>query len=277
MEITNTGLLSHISEEVITTAYCWKITLSNGNTIGLTDFDNDLKIENVLYHSSPGTKLVLINCESHASTAQTEVLVGTQITEADLRHGLLNSAQVEIFFINYTKISLGLFTLFEGAVSDVEICGNKIIMQLVGTLCNVLDNRVGALFSPQCRAQFCDSKCKLNAEKFTRFGHVSAVLEKFKTFQDSSLSAADYYYKHGIVRFLTGQNKQISTEVRSNSSNTVYLSTRVPYPIRIGDRYSILAGCDKNFDTCVTKFKNAENFRGEPHVPNTHMIYNIVD
>ncbi|MFV9838713.1 MAG: DUF2163 domain-containing protein [Aaplasma endosymbiont of Hyalomma asiaticum] len=277
MEITETELLSHLSEEVITTAYCWKITLPNGNTIGLTDFDNDLKIENMLYHSSPGARLRLISCESHTSTAQTEVLVGTQITEADLRHGPFNSAQVKISLTNYAKTSLGLFTIFEGTVSEVEICNNKIIMQLVGTLCNVLVNKVGVLFSPQCRAQFCDAACKLNAERFTKFGHVSAVLEKYRTFRDSSLSAADCYYKHGIVRFLSGQNKQIAVEVRSNSLNTIYLGSRVPYPIRIGDRYSILAGCDKNFNTCVTKFKNTENFRGEPHVPDPHLIYHIVD
>ncbi|MBM3617735.1 MAG: beta tubulin, partial [Alphaproteobacteria bacterium] len=34
-----------------------------------------------------------------------------------------------------------------------------------------------------------------------------------------------------------------------------------------GDAYEAFAGCDKSFGTCRTRFSNAVNFRGEPHVP----------
>jgi uncharacterized phage protein (TIGR02218 family) len=38
------------------------------------------------------------------------------------------------------------------------------------------------------------------------------------------------------------------------------------YKLEIGDEYSIIAGCDKNFSSCITKFDNALNFRGEPYI-----------
>jgi len=34
-----------------------------------------------------------------------------------------------------------------------------------------------------------------------------------------------------------------------------------------GDKYRAVIGCDKRFETCIKKFNNAVNFRGEPHVP----------
>ena len=277
MKITESELLSHISQEVVTISYCWKITLANGDTIGLTDCDRDLEIENVLYHSNSGASLKLVNSGSHTNIVLVEMFVNTLITEADIRHGLFNAAFVKIFLTNYEKTSQGSFTIFAGTVSETTICNNKIVLQLLGTINSVLSNKVGALFSPQCRAQFCDYECKLDEKQFTKLGHVSTVLEKYKTFKDGSLSAPYRYYRYGIIRFLTGNNKQITVEVRTNSHDTVYLNSRVPYPIRVGDQYSILAGCDKNFHTCATKFKNAENFRGEPHVPDSHSIYHIID
>jgi uncharacterized phage protein (TIGR02218 family) len=37
--------------------------------------------------------------------------------------------------------------------------------------------------------------------------------------------------------------------------------------IFVGDKYSILAGCDKTFSMCKSKFNNTVNFRGEPYIP----------
>jgi uncharacterized phage protein (TIGR02218 family) len=41
----------------------------------------------------------------------------------------------------------------------------------------------------------------------------------------------------------------------------------MPYPIAVGDGYSLVPGCDKLLSTCGTKFANVSNFRGEPHLP----------
>jgi uncharacterized phage protein (TIGR02218 family) len=31
-------------------------------------------------------------------------------------------------------------------------------------------------------------------------------------------------------------------------------------------------GCDKRFQTCVSRFANAANFRGEPHLPGNDLL-----
>ena len=43
----------------------------------------------------------------------------------------------------------------------------------------------------------------------------------------------------------------------------------MPFTVNTGDNYSMIAGCDKTFETCKTKFSNTINFRGEPYVPGT--------
>jgi uncharacterized phage protein (TIGR02218 family) len=38
-------------------------------------------------------------------------------------------------------------------------------------------------------------------------------------------------------------------------------------PVTPGDRFRVVAGCDKRADTCRAKFDNLLNFRGFPHIP----------
>ena len=39
-----------------------------------------------------------------------------------------------------------------------------------------------------------------------------------------------------------------------------------------GDALTLTAGCDRRFATCRTRFANAENFRGFPHIPGNDYV-----
>ena len=43
-------------------------------------------------------------------------------------------------------------------------------------------------------------------------------------------------------------------------------------PVEIGCRVELREGCDKRFETCVNRFANAVNFRGEPHLPGADLL-----
>jgi uncharacterized phage protein (TIGR02218 family) len=47
----------------------------------------------------------------------------------------------------------------------------------------------------------------------------------------------------------------------------------MPYPVAVGDQFTISAGCDRSMGTCIGRFNNIVNFRGEPYVPGTDTIY----
>ena len=43
-------------------------------------------------------------------------------------------------------------------------------------------------------------------------------------------------------------------------------------PVEVGCRIELREGCDKRFETCVSRFANAINFRGEPHLPGNDLL-----
>jgi uncharacterized phage protein (TIGR02218 family) len=61
-------------------------------------------------------------------------------------------------------------------------------------------------------------------------------------------------------------------EVRDFSGGRFGLFLPMPNAIVIGDCFAAVAGCDKELDTCIARFNNAVNFRGEPFVPGTDKI-----
>jgi hypothetical protein len=85
--------------------------------------------------------------------------------------------------------------------------------------------------------------------------------------------ADEGYYAGGLLVWETGRNAGKAVEVKASSLLNVELFQRSFYPIQIGDRFRIYPGCDKRFQTCLDKFRNAINFRGEPFVPGQDSYY----
>jgi len=62
------------------------------------------------------------------------------------------------------------------------------------------------------------------------------------------------------------------TVVLAVNGTTVQLRDLPRAPIDIGCRVELREGCDKRFATCVSRFDNAVNFRGEPHLPGNDLL-----
>ena len=116
-----------------------------------------------------------------------------------------------------------------------------------------------------------DKYCKLNKEKFTSKGEVSFVLQN-NIFIDQSRIEPDEYYNDGVLIFSSGINKECSYQIIEFKDKKIILDSIIHLDIKIGDRYIITAGCDKNIETCINKFDNAINFRGEPYIPQNSLL-----
>jgi uncharacterized phage protein (TIGR02218 family) len=44
------------------------------------------------------------------------------------------------------------------------------------------------------------------------------------------------------------------------------------FAVQPGTRVALIEGCDRRFSTCVERFTNAANFRGEPHLPGNDLL-----
>ena len=269
----NSNPLFHTSDGIIAIAYCCKFTLATGEIIGLTDRDSNITIGGIVYNSDPEMNVVMIHNGKNAGSVEIETMAETNTDKPSSSYSL---AKIEVFLVNYENVYQRL-SVFKGIVHKEVYRSKRLSIYARKELAYELSKKVCGVFSPQCRAQFCDHHCKLNSAQFTLNGSVEKVLDEHKSFEDSKLVPTNDYYKYGVVKFLTGGNKNLSLQVCSHSGNSVILAAPAPYPITTGTSYSIIAGCDKNFSTCGEKFRNTMNFRGEPHIPDIHSIYTTSD
>ncbi|WDM85625.1 DUF2163 domain-containing protein [Ehrlichia sp. JZT12] len=270
MRNISTQLKQHLSSEVLTIANCLQLTLQNKNIIGLTDFDQNLVIDNITYETTPGLNIDMLRYNSTAGyhTKIETTINSNTIKEEHIISGIYDSAIVKIFLVNYTDLTQGSITLFYGSIEKITLTNHKFIAEL-SSLYNILSRNIGDFFSSSCRAQFCDNKCKLNKKLFTNTNTISRVISN-QEFECINLSSIDNYYTYGLVTFITGKNSNFTFEIKYHNKSHIKLYNPTPYQISVNDKFSIIAGCDKSFITCSNRFNNSVNFRGEPHIPEIH-------
>ena len=76
----------------------------------------------------------------------------------------------------------------------------------------------------------------------------------------------------GRLRYVRGPNCGIATTIIAIADDTVRVRDVPREPVETGCRVELREGCDKRFETCVARFDNAVNFRGEPHLPGNDLL-----
>lgn len=268
----NTTLKNHLAGELLTIATCWKLTLIDGKIMGFTDHDEDLNIDNIIYKSSSGftASSIILNSDLKTNNLEIDgVLNSEDIKEEEVLSGKYDFANVEVFLVNYKDLYQGKMNLHSGTFGKITLNNGRFIAEII-SLSAKLNKSIGELYSPTCRAQFCDDKCKVDAKNFSKVSTVTRVIDE-KRFEDTNLKESDGYYKHGVAKFFDLQaNIKFESIVKEYRNKIVTLFTSPSYQISVGDQYSILAGCDKTFSMCKNRFNNTINFRGEPYIPGVY-------
>ena len=273
MKSLSAALKTHLAQEVTTLATCWKVTRRDGTVLGFTDHDNDLVYAGVTYLASSGFTPTAVESSSQLNVDNLDMeglLDAEAIDEADLLAGKYDFAEVEIFLVNYADLAQGTMTLRTGWLGEVRLRGSQFVAELRG-LSQQLATKIGEHYTPACRADFGDARCKVNLTSYRVSGTASEAGTQLQ-FTDYARSEAAGYFAAGKVTFTSGQNAGLSMEVKEFNGGQFTLMLPMPYAIANGDAYEATAGCDKTFQTCTGTFNNAVNFRGEPHVPGTDKI-----
>jgi len=146
------------------------------------------------------------------------------------------------------------------------------------SLAHVLGQTIGRTFQASCDAALGDARCSvdLNAAAFKASGTVVS-LSGDRGFAVSGLSSfVEGWFALGTLHWLTGANTGRKAEVLAHLTTGADVKiTLLEAPIRpvaVNDTFDIFAGCDKRFETCQSKFANAANFRGFPHIPGQDTI-----
>lgn len=277
MKNLNQNLLNSLNKENLTLVKCLKIILANGKILAFTEYSKDLNIDNIIYKASNGffENKNQQHCDVTPNNEEIVAFVeNNDIKKEDIIAGIFDDARVDIFYVDYENIEYGKIIITSGFIGTINFDNNKIYLSINGIL-SLMDKTIGETYSPLCRAKFCDKKCSLNAEKYTFLGKIKNIISEieFNCFESEITNKKTNYFKYGLIKFTSGKNKNSIAEIKQSVGSNIVLNSKLLYNLEENDEFEIFAGCNKKFNTCIEKFNNAINFRGEPNLPGTTKVY----
>lgn len=274
MKTAGSPLATHIAGETTTLATCWKVTRRDGSIFGFTDFDKDLMVDGLLYQARSGYTRSAIHTIANLAVDNLDIesaIDSETLSAADLRAGVWDGATVEIFLVNWANLANGKIILKRGTIGEVELKDTVFRAELRG-LSQALSQQIVELYTPDCRADLGDTRCKVNLAALTVTGAITAVTDR-RSFADSSRSESVNHWNGGLLTWTSGANVGRKMEVKAfESSGAFTLFLPMPSIVAVGDNYSLRPGCDKKFSTCKDRYSNVKNFRGEPNVPGNDQV-----
>lgn len=268
MKLCSDALARHLAGEVTSLATLWRLTRADGTVMGFTDHDRDLEYDGAAFKAATGFTPTSVASAAGMAVDNLDiqsVLDSADITEDDLLAGLYDHASVEILLVNHQDPGMGGLVLRKGRLGEVKSTGQGFVAELRG-MTDAFARSIGQLYSPTCRADLGDGRCRVDLGALTVTGSVTAATSR-REFADSARSEADGWFDLGLLRWSSGANAGAGMEVRAYRAGQFSLFLPMPREVAAGDTYSVARGCDRRFQTCRDTFDNVLNFQGEPHVP----------
>jgi uncharacterized phage protein (TIGR02218 family) len=279
MRTIPSALQAKLDSGVTTLCRCWLIARNDGVRQGFTDHDEDVIVGDVtclagsgLSGSEATAKLGMAVDASEMSGA----LSDESLNEDDLAAGRYDAAGVDLWLVDWSEPGLKVL-LAKGSLGEVRREGTAFAAEMRG-LNQKLAEDSGRLFTATCSADLGDARCTVDLTDADLHGSGTVVAPSaVSAFSASGLDAYDDgWFTAGKLTFTGGANAGLAMEVKihGKSGGTVSFTLwqAMAQPIAPGDTFSVTAGCDKRFATCNTRFDNAVNFRGFPHIPGNDFV-----
>ena len=275
MKAVSPELAAHLEGDVLTLATCWRLARRDGVVFRATDHDGDLAVDGETYRARAGYSRTAVASEAGLAVGNVDLegVLDDAGLEADaLRAGLYDGAEVRIFVVNWQDPSQGTLRLRRGWLGEVMLSSEGQWRTELRGMSQVLAQRLIEPYTPDCRADLGDARCgvAITDPEWTRPGLVTAPLDalSFTAVIDVEGKPNDWF-TGGVIIFTSGQNGGRAIEVRGSDLATgdLVLSFPPPFPVGTGDAFEIYPGCDKRLSTCIERFDNVLNFRGDPFVP----------
>jgi uncharacterized phage protein (TIGR02218 family) len=264
---------SFLERELTSLAFCWRVERRDGVCLGFTGHDRDLVIGGLVYRSAPGMlpSAVSVSDDFDASTLDVSgALTSNSIRESDLAAGRWDRAAVFLFLVDWEDPGGDRLHLARGELGDVTVKANGFEAELRGSAA-LLERAVTEQTSPECRAELGDRRCRVDMAGRARATRVAeAPGEDLVVVAEAPGGPGAYGF--GRLRWISGANSGLESTIVASQGPELRLQEPPPFAISAGDLVRIEEGCDKSFATCRGRFANAENFRGEPHLPGMDLL-----
>jgi uncharacterized phage protein (TIGR02218 family) len=252
---------------------CWKIELTDSRVFCFTDADHDISFDKKLYLSGSyftPSAIFSSNELGKDNFMVSGVMDKKFISKDELIAGNFAEAYLEVFLLDLNDDMPKKTILKTGWFGDIKYEKSKFNAEII-SLGAKTNNLIGKCYSSSCRAEFADQYCGVKKQEYVFIGAVTG-LSQVNSFLDKDREEPDDYFTKGILEFTSGKNKGKKYTVSYFIESRICLDSLFDLNIAIGDQYNIIAGCDKSITSCITKFNNALNFRGEPYIPSRHKL-----
>lgn len=283
-------LQDDLNQDARTLCHLLRIERSDGTVLALTDLDREVVYDDgdgeQTYLPEPGYDPSALESAADLSVDGANFLAlipldGMPISEADIERGLWDNAAFKLYLVNFTDLSHGHVLLKWGTLGEISVQdGLAFTPELRGPQ-QPLRQNITWRDSLRCRT-YLDSEetdeiefCGFDVSTITDTGTVTSVgLENNRTFAVSGLVIPSDGYFPGVVIWTGGNNagpRKYSVE-EVDSSDNISLRTTTPYPIEVGDTFTIRPDCTKEVEGvygCRYWWGSdwGLHFRGEPHIP----------
>lgn len=283
----NSLLLAHLKGEDTTLALCWKITKRDGAVILGTDHDLDVVVATGdlagTYLAGANVTGSDITSSADMSVDNTEVdgsfsdsIVIPDLTAADVEAGLLNSAPVLLFFVNWADTTMGQCYLRTGFLGDLTWDSNSTYKTELRGLTQLLSQTVVQTHTVLCNVvRFGDARCKVDVPAIAITATVTATSSR-RAFTVSGITSQPVgMFNTGTLVGLTGANAGFTRQIRLDKTGPTHgaltLYEAFPEDVEITDTFTMSPGCARTPDMCKTYIDpddptnpagNFANFRG---------------
>ena len=262
--------MSIVDGELTSIALCWRLERADGAGIALTSHDRLIVRDDATFEPNPGMMPASITRSLGLDPDSSEVagvLSSDALSEEDLALGRWDGATMQLTALDWDDLAGEPIALLGGEIGTIALNGDGFTADLIGAA-SKLNEPVCPATSPECRAQFGDKQCRVDLAG--RAIPVTVTASDGGTL--TLASEVDDRFLLGRVRYMSGANCGLSSVVLAVSGATIQVRDAPRAAVEIGCRLELREGCDKRFATCVERFDNAVNFRGEPHLPGNDLL-----
>lgn len=286
MSLTLPGSLAgHLSEQTKHLAQIWSLTRTDGTVYRYTTHDRIIEYDGNDYTPVGGfsdtDRRVETALQDHSLDFVGSITTD-EISDTDLRAGLFAEAELVESLIDWRAPWAGPFisrrywvqkTTHNDIFWTVELSGSARFLRAT----------VGNTYDRNCRH-------KLGVTGADGFGCTAVPTSVTNVAVDGTLdgdkklviradptdlpSQSDDYYNFGELTFTSGANNGIVGEIKDfkNDTRDITMYQPFPFPIEVGDQFTIEQGCDNTKTQCVGVFNNLAQFGGYPSIPGSDRV-----
>jgi uncharacterized phage protein (TIGR02218 family) len=266
-----------LNREVPTLVRCWRIVTVDGTRIGYTEHDRDISFGGTTFRAQSGLSGSALEFTSDLAPDNADILgvFDAAIDRDGVRADRFDEATLECWLVDW-EVPDARLLLAVGTLGEIERSDSGYTAEF-RSLKHRLDQPIGRLYGRTCDAALGDARCGVNLADPLYVGNGSLAVPGDRNLVVLGLDTFDSgWFSGGRLRVTDGPRAGLERAVREHvvegEQTILRLWQAFPEPLDAGTGLEVLAGCDKRFDTCRSKFANALNFQGFPFMPGDDLL-----